>query len=90
MTNREILMEALRAVDDEKFDRLVLSRMSNLPEKIDELICDDCAAEHMGCTAHYDDGCCMDREAWMGRESRLGVEAMIGELEGCLDAQEDL
>ena len=58
LTNREALMEELDKLDDETFVYMVLSRMSDLPENIEDARCQDCKAEHGGLCVNLDDEPC--------------------------------
>jgi len=59
MTNRDVLMEDLAALDDATFEYVVLSRQSEMPEHLQELVCEDCKKQHDGkCTAPDDDDKC--------------------------------
>lgn len=57
-TNQEVLLDELAELDGDTFDYLVLSRMSNFPEKIEDLHCEDCNTLHGGRCLHEEDKPC--------------------------------
>ena len=64
MTNRDVLMEDLAALDNATFEYMVLSRQSDLPEMIENIKCADCKKQHGDkCLAPDDDTPCVTKLA---------------------------
>lgn len=66
MTNRDLLLMELGAMDAEAFDHQVLSCMSDLPERVEAAHCEDCKAQHGGvCINPGDDACTYTTAIWL-------------------------
>lgn len=80
LTNREALMEELDALNDDTFDRMILSRESDLPEVLGEFKCQDCKKKHGGnCPASGDDDPCVTSMAeWLSQTCEH--ESLISEV----------
>ena len=66
MTNRDLLLMELDAMDAEAFEHQVLSRMSDLPERVEAAHCEDCRAAHGGqCPQPGDDECTYHVAQWL-------------------------
>lgn len=58
-TNRDVLMCDLDDLDDTTFEFALLSRQSDLTERLNEYVCEDCKKQHDGgCVAPGDDDKC--------------------------------
>lgn len=69
MTNRDVLMEELDTLNNDSFERMVLSRKSDLPEVLAKIKCDDCKKQHGGkCLAPGDnDPCITSMDEWLSQ-----------------------
>jgi hypothetical protein len=80
LTNREALMEELDALNNDTFERMILSRESDLPEVLEQIKCDDCKKQHGGkCPAPDDDTpCVITLSEWMSQPCEH--ESLISEV----------
>ena len=68
MTNRDALMEELSALDNDTFERMILSRKSDLPEVLEKIKCDDCKKQHGGqCPVPDDNACATSMNEWLSQ-----------------------
>lgn len=66
MTNRDLLLMELGELDAKTFERMVLSRMSDLPEWVENAHCEDCKAAHSGeCPTPEDNACTYTTAIWL-------------------------
>lgn len=81
VTNRDMILMELAEVDGATFEHLVFSRMSDLPEAVEDLHCEDCRAAHGGrCPQPGDDECCYTVAQWLDEPCRR--ERLIGVIGG--------
>lgn len=58
MTNKEALLEELNELDGAAFEHMVVSRQSDLPDRLFEAMCADCKTRYGGKCPHPGDNDC--------------------------------
>lgn len=69
MTNRQALMRQLETLSNDDFIATLLTRSSDLPERIDQAVCEACAARFGPCRLlDSDESCPMSVSHWLDME----------------------